>query len=59
LFDQPVRSVFAYTDVRNLAEQRALTKCGMRSIGAPPTERYPIPAPQHPCLLFAIEHVEL
>lgn len=55
LFSQPARSVFAYTDVGNVAEQRALLRCGMHRLGLAPSERYPVPVAPDRFVLFAVE----
>jgi aminoglycoside 6'-N-acetyltransferase len=49
----PTRSVFAYTDVDNIGERRALEKAGLRELGLSPHRDYPLPAPQGRWVLYA------
>src|SRR5262245_32160532 len=47
------RSVFAYTEVRNTAERRALQKAGFTEIGLLPLAYYRIEMPEHPSVLYS------
>ncbi|MEJ2131041.1 MAG: GNAT family N-acetyltransferase [Gammaproteobacteria bacterium] len=46
------RSVFAYTHVENIAEQRAPEKAGLRRVGTLPLEEYPVVSDM-PAILYA------
>jgi RimJ/RimL family protein N-acetyltransferase len=47
LLGQPsTRTVFAFTDERNLAERRALEKAGLVKLGSLPHPQYPVPTPE-------------
>ena len=47
-------SVFAYTHVDNVAEQRALEKAGFEKIGRLPHADYPVRLPAHDSVLYAL-----
>jgi len=49
---QDSRSVFAFTLMANVAEQRALLKAGFDERGRLPQSRYPVTLPDDPCVLF-------
>ena len=55
LLAQPeTASVFALTHLDNAAERKALENAGLAAAGALPNDRYPVPEPGIPCVLYAV-----